>query len=188
MWWHDRSAWLRSRLVQALRAIVPPRLARRYRERESFRRKVHRAARWAWVPVLAYSFLFTDSGLVSIVYRRVRIRELERQLAQAERQQMRLESEADRRTDDPATIERLAREKYDMAYPGESIYRLKEISAGEARRIERAQRAAEKKQAAEEKAAEEKDAEERERLAPPKRRRTPEPESSEDAIASRPRR
>ena len=188
MMWHDRSAWLRNRLALALRAVVPPRLARRYRERESFRRKVHRAAAWAWVPILAYSFLFTDSGLVSIVYRHVRIREVRHQLAQAERQQLRLEAEAERRTDDPATIERLARERYDMAYPGERVYHLKEISAAQARRIERAQQALEKKRAAEEKAAGQDDAEEKKSAPAPKRQRPPRDETSEDAIASRPRR
>jgi cell division protein FtsB len=148
--WHDRSAWLRIRLAGALRAVVPPRLARHYRERESFRRKVHRAASWAWVPLLVYSYLFTDSGLVSIVYRQVRIRELQHQLVGLEMQQSRLEAEADRRTDDPATIERVARERYDLAYPGETVYRIVEISPSQGRRIARAQREIEKKRAAEE--------------------------------------
>lgn len=187
MMWHDRSAWLRNRLVLALRAIVPPRLARRYRERESFRRRVHRAASWAWVPVLLYSFLFTDSGLASIVYRQVRIRELQRQLASAEMQQRRLEAEGERRADDPATLERLARERYDMAYPGEQVYRVMEISPGQARRIARAQRQMEKKRAADEAEAEVKNPPAPAAPAAPKRGRTPQRSSPEDAIASRPR-
>jgi cell division protein FtsB len=148
---------------------------------------VHRALTWSWVPLLAWSFLFTDSGLFSIGYRHLRILELQHQLEAAELQSARLEAEADRRTDDPATIERLARERYDMAYPGESIYRVQEISSGQARRIERAQRQIEKQQEADEK--------ENDTVAPPPAKRAPGPDRNrktrspepDEQIASRPR-
>jgi cell division protein FtsB len=182
MMWHDRSAWLRIRLAQVLRAVVPPRLVRRYRERESFRRNVHRAASWAWLPLLVYSFLFTDSGLVSIVCRHVRIRTLQHELAGAETQANRLEAESDRRTDDATTIERLARERYDMAYPGERVYRIVEISPGQARRIAHAQREIEKKKDAEEKAAEPPPAP---KPAAPQRQRRPAPGNDDQNVATR---
>ncbi len=188
MMWHDRSAWARERIAVVLRAVVPPRLLRRYRERESFRRRVHRIAVWSWVPVLGFSFVFTDSGLVSIAYRQVRIRQLQHELADQETQAARLEAEAERRTDDPATIERLARERYDMAFPGERIYRVREISAVQARRISRAQRLIDEQKAREEEGDGTHPPARPETRPGPNRSRPPRGDEADHQIASRPHR
>jgi cell division protein FtsB len=125
------------RLLALARAAVPPRLERRYRNSPSFRRRVHRALRWSWLPVLCYSLVFTENGLASILVRLVRIHRLEHRVTSLERRNDRLRAEIVRREDDPEAIERLARERYGMAYPGEKVVRIVEITPGEARRLAR---------------------------------------------------
>jgi len=120
--------------------MVPPRLERRYRDSPAFRRRLHRAMRWSFVPVLAWAFLFTDSGLAAIGMRLLRIQTLERQVAALEGRQERLQREIDLRQNDRDTLERLARERCGMAYPGEKVYRIVEVSSAQARRVERRQR------------------------------------------------
>jgi len=128
------------RLGRHARVLVPPRLERRYRDSPAFRRRLHHALRWSFVPVLAWAFLFTDSGLAAIGLRIVRIQTLERQVAGLERRQARLKQEIDRRQNDRETLERLARERCGMAYPGEKVYRIVEVSSSQARRVARRQR------------------------------------------------
>jgi cell division protein FtsB len=127
------------RLGRNARTLVPPRLERRYRDSPAFRRRLHGALRWSFVPVLAWAFLFTDSGLAAIGMRLVRIQTLERQVSSLERRQTRLQREIDRRQNDRETLERMARERCGMAYPGEKVYRILEVSPRQARRIERRQ-------------------------------------------------
>jgi cell division protein FtsB len=138
---------LRRRLLAGARAAIPPRLARHYRERPAFRRRVHRFLRWSWVPLLAGSLLFADNGVASIVLRAIRIRLLERQVAALERRNDRLRDEIDRREKDPAAIEELARERYGMAYPGEKVYRIIDVTPAEGRRLERERRRLEREAA-----------------------------------------
>jgi len=140
--WVERDTTRWSNLIRLGRraeVLVPPRFARRYRDSPSFRRRLHRALRWSFVPVLAYFFLFTDSGLAAIGLRLVRIQTLQRQVTMLERRQSRLEHEIDLRKNDRDTLERLARERCGMAYPGEKVYRIVEVSPSQARRVERRQ-------------------------------------------------
>ena len=141
----------RARVASLARAVVPPRFLRRYRERAAFRRQMRRVVAWGLVSIVAYAFVFADGGLLSIVWRRLRIRQLEGQVAEMERRAARLHSEVDLRLNDRVTLERLAREKYGMAYPGEKIYRIVEVNEAEARRIEREQRRLERERAEAEK-------------------------------------
>ncbi len=130
----------RQRLLALARAVVPPRLERHYRDSAAFRRRVHRALRWSWLPVVLYSLVFADNGLASIAVRLVRLHRLEHQLAELEMRNARLRAEIVRREKDPEAIERLARERYGMAYPGEKVYRIVEVTPAEARRLERERR------------------------------------------------
>ncbi len=130
----------RQRLLALVRGAVPPRLERHYRDSPAFRRRVHRALRWSWLPVLLYSLVFADNGLASIAVRFVRLHRLEHQVAALEERNARLRAEIVRREKDPEAIERLARERYGMAYPGEKVYRIVEVTAAEARRLERERR------------------------------------------------
>jgi cell division protein FtsB len=127
--------WLR----RTLHAITPPRLRRRYEREAAFRRRVHRLAAWSFVLILGHGFLFGDEGLAGIVVRAVRVWRLERQVAALERRQAWLQREVELRESDPAKLERLARERYGMVQPGETVYRIEEITAEQARRIEREQ-------------------------------------------------
>jgi cell division protein FtsB len=126
-------------LARLLRRLLPPRFRRRYRERATFRRQVRRSLAWGAVAVLSYAFLFAEGGLASIAWRVARIRQLSREVAELERREAWLERELALRQDDRERIERLARERYGMAYPGEKIYRIVEVSEAEARRIEHRQ-------------------------------------------------
>jgi cell division protein FtsB len=126
------------------RAVTPPRFLRSYRERAAFRRGVQRALVWSVVPLLAWAFLFADGGLAAIGVRRLRIQKLQRQVAELERRQALLEQSIARRESDPRVLERLARERYGMARPGETVYRIVEVTDEEARRVARGQRALER--------------------------------------------
>ena len=130
----------RQRLLALARAAVPPRLERHYRDSPAFRRRVHRAVRWSWLPIVLYSLVFADNGVASIVVRFVRLQRLEQQVTAFEERNARLRAEIARREKDPEAIERLARERYGMAFPGEKIYRIVEVSPAEARRLERERR------------------------------------------------
>jgi hypothetical protein len=66
----------------------------------------------------------------------VRIHQLQRQVSELERREAWLERELTLRSDDAGRIERLARERYGMAYPGEKVYRIVEVDEAEARRIQ----------------------------------------------------
>jgi cell division protein FtsB len=131
---HERS-W-----VEWARAALPPRLVRRYRASAAFRRRTHRVARWSWVLVLGWAFVFGDNGLAAVLFRWVRIQKLQREVAALERHDRWLQAEVERRENDPRTLERLARERCGLAYAGEKVYRIVEVSPGEARRLERERR------------------------------------------------
>lgn len=136
------------RLGELARAAIPPRLERRYRASGAFRRRIHGLLRWSWAIVLGWLFVFGDNGLASIAFRWTRIQTLEREVAALERREALLRSEVARREKDPATLERLARERYGMARPGETVYRIVEVTPAEARRLARAQREILKRQEA----------------------------------------
>ncbi len=130
----------RSRLVEMARAVTPPRFLRLYEERATFRRRVQRAVTWSFVPVLVWAFVFADGGLFSIVARRVHLWQLERQVVRLEARQAVLLQAIEHRESDPVVLERLARERYGMALPGETVYRIVEITPEKGRAIAREQR------------------------------------------------
>jgi len=130
----------RSRLVEIARAVTPPRFLRLYQERATFRRRVKRAMVWSFVPVLLWAFVFADGGLLSIVARRVHLWQLQRQVVRLEARQALLQQAIEHRESDPVVLERLARERYGMAQPGETVYRIVEITPDKGRAIAREQR------------------------------------------------
>jgi cell division protein FtsB len=138
--WRMRDRVLLHDLFERTRILVPPRLLRRYRESPGFRRRVHHAARWSWVVVLAWAFVFGDNGAAAIVWRWARIQKLQREVAVLERRDGWLRNQIELREKDPATLERLARERCGMAFRGEKVYRIVEVTPGEARRLEREKR------------------------------------------------
>lgn len=125
-------------------AVTPPRFLRSYRERATFRHRLRRLGFAAAGTVVVWSFVFADGGLISIASRRIRIARLERQVEALEGRQALLEHSIERRESDPAVLERLARERYGMARPGETVYRIVEVSGDEARRVDAARRAIER--------------------------------------------
>ncbi|MFQ5600472.1 MAG: septum formation initiator family protein [Candidatus Krumholzibacteriia bacterium] len=117
---------------------TPPRFLRRHAELTARRRKLRRLILWGLSSLFAYGFLFADDGLLSLVTRRIRIHRLEAQVAALEQRRRLLLREVELRHDDPATIERLAREEYGMIFEGEMVYRILEVSEEDVRRIEAA--------------------------------------------------
>jgi cell division protein FtsB len=144
----DDAASGRQRVLDLARAVTPPRFLRLYQERATFRRRVQRVLVWSFVPVLVWAFVFADGGLLSIAIRRVRVHRLLRQVAELERREAMLQRSIEKRESDPAVLERLARERYGMARPGEKVYRIVEVSDDEARRVDRARRKLERDEAA----------------------------------------
>lgn len=128
------------RVLDVARAMTPPRFLRRYREQEAFRRRIRRALPLIAIFLIAFSLLASDTGLVAQGIRVVKIRRLETDVAALERRSKFLRDEHARRQDDRETLERLARERCGLAYPGEKVYRIIEVDDATARRIAREQR------------------------------------------------
>lgn len=126
----------RDRIAGLARAVTPPRFLRQYRQRAAFRRRVRRLALTAGGALLAYLFLLSDGGAVSIALRRLEIRRLDQLVRDLEKRDAWLRRELALREDDHDMIERLARERYGMAYPGEKVYRILEVDEDTAQRIE----------------------------------------------------
>jgi cell division protein FtsB len=129
---HDAFDWMES---------TPPRFLRRHAERVASRRRMRRLFIGAALGVLTYGFVLADGGLVSILSRRARIHRLTRHVEALEQRHDWLQEEITRRQKDRATIERIAREQYGLVYPGETVYRIREIDGATARRIESEQAA-----------------------------------------------
>lgn len=127
-------------MLEAARAMAPPRFLRRYREQEAFRRRIRRALPVIALFLLGFSLLASDNGLVALSIRAVKTQRLESDVDALERRAAFLRQEHDRRQDDRQTLERLARERCGLAYPGEKVYRIIEIDPSTARRIAREQR------------------------------------------------
>ncbi len=118
---------------------TPPKYLRRHAARNTRRRRLRLAFAWLVGAGVVFGFVFADGGLVSILKRRARIRHLQLEVQRLEADHQALAREIERRRDDPATIERLAREEYGMIYAGERVVRIVEVSEAEARQIEAAQ-------------------------------------------------
>lgn len=101
------------------------RLRRRFRPRPLTTRRKILLALIAAVPVLAI-FAFGNRGLISRVRLEMKhesaVESLYRERAAGDS----LRAEITRHRRDPGTLERLARERFGMAKPGETIYRVDE--------------------------------------------------------------
>jgi cell division protein FtsB len=78
---------------------------------------------FAAIVVLAFLFLFSNKGLIRRLQLSGEKRELNQQLEMSKRQQDSLKTVRDQLQGDPFTIEKVAREQYGLARPGETIYR-----------------------------------------------------------------
>ncbi len=78
---------------------------------------------FAAVVVLGVLFLFSNKGLVRRLQLAGEKRDVSRQLDEAKRQQDSLRVLRDQLQQDPFMIEKVAREQYGLARPGETIYR-----------------------------------------------------------------
>lgn len=81
---------------------------------------------WAAGGVLVFIFLqifvFQDEGLYRLFQLRGEIEELEQRIATLEAQNEELSMERDRLLNDPEYLERIARERFRMAKPGEKVF------------------------------------------------------------------
>jgi cell division protein FtsB len=97
-------------------------LSRKPRMAVSPKRRIKGLLFFVVLIVAAYEFVGGDFG-----YYRIRNQKQQIELLKAEIQKMKAENEALRRhvarlESDPATIEKIARERYGMIKPGESVY------------------------------------------------------------------
>ena len=72
--------------------------------------------------VLFQLFVFRDEGIYSLLRLKQEIRDMESHIARLEMEKTELESERDRLLNDPDYLERIARERYRMAKPGEKVF------------------------------------------------------------------
>ncbi len=82
----------------------------------------------AWVSgaiillILFQIFVMRDEGLSSLLQLKQEIRDMEAHISRLEIEKAELESERDRLLNDPDYLERIARERFRMAKPGEKVF------------------------------------------------------------------
>jgi len=72
--------------------------------------------------ILFQLFVFRDEGIYSLLQLRQEIRDMQNHIARLEMEKAELESERDRLLNDPDYLERIARERFRMAKPGEKVF------------------------------------------------------------------
>ena len=72
--------------------------------------------------ILLQVFIFQDEGLYRLFQLRSEIDELENRISTLEAQNEELSKERDRLLNDPEYLERIARERFRMAKPGEKVF------------------------------------------------------------------
>lgn len=72
--------------------------------------------------ILIQLFVFRDEGLYTLIKLKQEIEEMEAHINRLEIEKAELESERDRLLNDPEYLERIAREKFRMAKPGEKVF------------------------------------------------------------------
>ncbi len=85
-------------------------------------RRLNKFLIFAPVVLSVYLFVVGDSGFFQLVMRKQQIAELKREIATIRQQNAMLEREAKLLENNLDEIERIARERYGMVYPNESIY------------------------------------------------------------------
>ena len=86
---------------------------------------------WTVVAALAvaaawgYLFFAAEGGWVDLQERGVRLAELEAEVARLEAQNDSMRQVLHRLENDPAYLEKIARERFGMALPGERVYRIR---------------------------------------------------------------
>ncbi len=88
----------------------------------SARRRLNRFLIFAPVVLSLYLFFAGDSGIFQLVMREQQIAALEREIETIRQQNAMLERETKLLENNLGEIERIARERYGMVYPNESIY------------------------------------------------------------------
>lgn len=76
----------------------------------------------AGIAFFSYVFLFSNHGLLRYFYLLRRKNLLLKEITMLREEQMKLQQEIERLTDNYRYIEKIAREKYQMGKPGEKIY------------------------------------------------------------------
>jgi len=74
------------------------------------------------VLILIQLFVFRDEGLYSLLKLKQEIRDMETHINRLEIEKAEMESERDRLLNDPEYLERIARERFRMAKPGEKVF------------------------------------------------------------------
>lgn len=123
--------------TQDLDSWTSPRFLRKHSQRAVRRRRLRRLLQWSTGALLLWGFVFAEDGLIALSLRYRKIHQLQQRVAALTQQRDWLQEEIQRRQDDPATLERLAREEYGMIFPGERVVRIRDVAEEEARRFEK---------------------------------------------------
>ncbi len=72
--------------------------------------------------ILIQLFVFRDEGIYSLLRLKQEIKDMEAHISRLEVEKAELESDRDRLLNDPDYLERIARERFRMAKPGEKVF------------------------------------------------------------------
>ncbi len=87
-----------------------------------FENKVGWISGFIIILVLLQLFVFRDEGIYSLLQLRQEIKDMKAHISRLEMEKAELESERDRLLNDPDYLERIARERFRMAKPGEKVF------------------------------------------------------------------
>lgn len=76
--------------------------------------------------VFLISFVFSEEGISELREARMRVDTIEQEIVELERENAKLEAEADGLRESSFTVEKIAREDLGMSKPGEIVYRVPE--------------------------------------------------------------
>lgn len=87
-----------------------------------FQNKVAWISGFIILMILFQIFVMRDEGLYSLLQLKQEVKDMKAHIARLEIEKAELESERDRLLNDPDYLERIAREKFRMAKPGEKVF------------------------------------------------------------------
>jgi cell division protein FtsB len=103
------------------------------REDVGLRRKAVNLASVLLLIALAVGSLFGDRGILHLMQQRERAQSLQREIESLRSENARLASEIRALKSDPHAVERLAREELGLVRPGETVFLIRDETAGASR-------------------------------------------------------
>ena len=120
---------------------MPQRFLRQHAKRVQHRKRLKRLFGMVCALLLLYGFVLSQGGLLPILRAKYELHQLQKNVAAMRSQKQILQKQIQLRSEDPDTLERMAREEYGMILPGEKVFRILEADEAKAQHIEQQQQA-----------------------------------------------